>query len=167
MCSRIEQLVQEEGTALPGCGRDYRGPGFLWTGASPISLMRRESRISWMIRRAFWKIPLVELIRAALETVKDFSYESVFRYLKTGLVYVSREGRGGGAGGRGYAGSRRYAARSGDAGEEDAGSGVRRFQGTCPEQMTDRLENYVRALGIRGWKRVNPSGSSPAGAVKS
>ena len=41
---------------------------------------------------------------------------------------------------------------SGDAGEADAGSG---FDGSREhvEQMTDRLENYVRALGIRGWKR--------------
>lgn len=56
---------------------------------------------------------MVELIRAALETVrKDFSYESVFRYLKTGLVSENHE-------------------------------------------MTDRLENYVKALGIRGFKRWN------------
>lgn len=54
---------------------------------------------------------MVELIRAALEVVqKDFSYESVFRYLKTGLVTKERE-------------------------------------------KTDRLENYVVALGIRGFHR--------------
>lgn len=36
--------------------------------------------------------PMVEMIRAALELVeKDFSYETVFRYLKTGLVPISRE----------------------------------------------------------------------------
>lgn len=56
---------------------------------------------------------MVELIRAALEVVqKDFSYESVFRYLKTGLVTDRRE-------------------------------------------MVDRLENYVVALGIRGYQRWN------------
>lgn len=55
--------------------------------------------------------PLVELIRAALEVVqRDFSYESVFRYLRTGLV-------------------------------------------TTDWEMTDRMENYVLALGIRGGKR--------------
>lgn len=55
--------------------------------------------------------PMVELIRSALEVVrKDFTYETVFRYLRTGLVTGNRE-------------------------------------------MTDRMENYVLALGIRGHKR--------------
>ncbi|MDO4267362.1 MAG: helicase-exonuclease AddAB subunit AddB [Eubacteriales bacterium] len=55
--------------------------------------------------------PMAELIRAALEVVqRDFSYESVFRFLRCGLVTEERE-------------------------------------------MTDRLENYVIALGIRGGKR--------------
>ena len=41
---------------------------------------------------------------------------------------------------------------AGDAGAADAARG---FDGSREhvEQMTDRLENYVRALGIRGWKR--------------
>lgn len=57
--------------------------------------------------------PMVELIRSALEVVRrDFSYETVFRYLRTGLVSGDRE-------------------------------------------MTDRMENYVLALGIRGYKRWN------------
>lgn len=57
--------------------------------------------------------PMVELIRSALEVIrKDFSYETVFRYLRTGLVTMDRE-------------------------------------------MTDRMENYVLALGIRGYKRWN------------
>lgn len=55
--------------------------------------------------------PLVELIRAALEIMyRDFSYESVFRYLRCGLAADNIE-------------------------------------------MTDRAENYVLALGIRGRKR--------------
>lgn len=57
--------------------------------------------------------PMVELIRGALEVIeKDFAYESVFRYLKTGLV-------------------------------------------TRDHGMICRLENYVIALGIRGFKRWN------------
>ncbi|RGY95646.1 helicase-exonuclease AddAB subunit AddB [Clostridium sp. AM58-1XD] len=56
--------------------------------------------------------PLVELIRSALETVRqDFSYESVFRYLKCGMIMDERS------------------------------------------EERDRLENYVLALGIRGFKR--------------
>lgn len=55
--------------------------------------------------------PMVELIRGALEAVRrDLSYESVFRYLRTGLV-------------------------------------------TADQKMTDRMENYVIAMGIRGAKR--------------
>lgn len=56
---------------------------------------------------------MVEFIRAALEAVrKDFDYESMFRFLKTGLVTADRE-------------------------------------------ELDRMENYVMAIGIRGWKRWN------------
>ncbi len=55
--------------------------------------------------------PFVELLRAALDIVKkDFNYESVFRYLRCGLV------------------------------DEDT-------------EAVDILENYVIALGIRGFKR--------------
>ena len=55
--------------------------------------------------------PLVEYVRAALELlVKNFSYESVFRYLRSGLTDFT--------------------------GDE-----------------IDRMENYVLALGIRGWKQ--------------
>ena len=55
--------------------------------------------------------PMVELIRGALEAVRrDLSYESVFRYLRTGLV-------------------------------------------TADQKMTDRMENYVIAMGIRGARR--------------
>lgn len=57
--------------------------------------------------------PVVELIRAALSVVQeDFSYESVFQYIKTGLV-------------------------------------------TDKKEELDCLENYVIALGIRGFKRWN------------
>lgn len=64
-------------------------------------------------KKSILKNPMVELIRAALEVVrKDFSYETVFRYLRTGLV-------------------------------------------TGPEELEllDRMENYVIAMGIRGFKK--------------
>ena len=55
--------------------------------------------------------PLVEYVRSALDLlVKNFSYESVFRYLRSGLADFT--------------------------GDE-----------------IDRMENYVLALGIRGWKQ--------------
>ncbi len=66
-------------------------------------------------KKSILKNPMVELIRAAMEVIiKDFSYESVFRYLRTGLI----------------------------TGEED-------------REKLDRLENYVIAMGIRGFKRWN------------
>lgn len=64
-------------------------------------------------KKSILKNPMVELIRAAIEIIqKDFSYESAFRYLRTGLI-------------------------------------------TKPEDMEklDRLENYVIAMGIRGYKK--------------
>lgn len=64
-------------------------------------------------KKSILKNPMVELIRAALQILeKDFSYESVFRYLKTALVTEEEE-----------------------------------------KEKTDRLENYVIAMGIRGYKR--------------
>lgn len=64
-------------------------------------------------KRSILGNPLVEVMRAALLIVDEsFSYESVFRYLKTGMPGI-------------------------------AGADV------------DILENYVRALGIRGRKRWN------------
>lgn len=58
---------------------------------------------------------MVEFIRGALEIMqRDFDYESMFRFLKTGLVSSEKE-------------------------------------------KIDRLENYVIAMGIRGYKRWNQS----------
>lgn len=57
--------------------------------------------------------PIVEMLRAVLEILeKDFDYESVFRYLRSGLTGIAKED-------------------------------------------VDIIENYVLALGIRGWKRWN------------
>ena len=57
--------------------------------------------------------PIVEMLRAALEILeKDFDYESMFRYLRSGLTKIAKED-------------------------------------------VDMVENYVLALGIRGWKRWN------------
>ena len=122
VCSRIQQMVQEEGLR-------YRDAavitGDLTAYGRELAHQFDEAGIPYFldVKKSILENPMVELMRAALEVVKDFSYESVFRYLKTGLVY-DRENDGLSDGSRGYG-----------------------------EQMTDRLENYVRALGIRGWKR--------------
>ena len=45
-------------------------------------------------KKSILKNPMVELVRAALETIqKDFSYETMFRYLRTGLVVKPEEER--------------------------------------------------------------------------
>ncbi|MFT4006435.1 MAG: helicase-exonuclease AddAB subunit AddB [Lacrimispora sp.] len=64
-------------------------------------------------KKSILKNPMVELIRGSIEILqKDFSYESVFRYLRTGLITAKED-----------------------------------------EEKTDRLENYVLAMGIRGFKK--------------
>lgn len=126
VCSMIQKMVQEEGMR-------YRDAAVV-TGDLPAygrELTRRlsEAGIPCFLddKKSILENPMVELIRSALETVKDFSYESVFRYLKTGLIYNRESGSGDQMG---FVGSRDQV-----------------------QEMTDRLENYVRALGIRGWKR--------------
>ncbi|SET62460.1 DNA helicase/exodeoxyribonuclease V, subunit B [[Clostridium] aminophilum] len=86
-------------------------------------------------KKSIMENPATELIRAALEVISsDFSYESVFRYLKTGLVLPFPDGRG-------------------DAGE---GSGQSlSSDGYSDEEWIRFLENYVAALGIRGFRRWN------------
>lgn len=78
-------------------------------------------------KKSILENPMVELIRAALELILDFSYDSVFRYLKCGLVYDREPG-------------------------EDSEVSYNRQEA---QVLTARLENYVRALGIRGWKQWN------------
>ncbi|MCI9568993.1 MAG: ATP-dependent helicase [Lachnospiraceae bacterium] len=69
--------------------------------------------------------PLIRLIKSALELLwKGFDYESMFRYLRTGLVTEERE-------------------------------------------QTDRLEQYVRAMGIRGFKRWSGSWDQVCEAYRS
>lgn len=64
-------------------------------------------------KKSILKNPMVELIRAATQMIqKDFSYESVFRYIRTALIVSDEE-----------------------------------------KEKTDRLENYVIAMGIRGFKK--------------
>lgn len=106
----IERLVKAGGCRY----RDIAVvTGALLNYSGEITRLFEENKIPYFIdyKKNIMGNPLVELIRAALEVLqRDFSYESMFRYLKTGLVTEERE-------------------------------------------QLSRLENYVIALGIRGFKR--------------
>ncbi len=157
VCSRIEQLVQEEGLR-------YRDAavitGDLASYGRELSHQFDEAGIPYFLddKKSIMENPLVELIRAALETIRDFSYESVFRYLKTGLVY-DREGNEGvpEAGDMPGPGNMPDSGNAGRSEDTAVFDGSREHTG----QMTDRLENYVRALGIRGWKRWESQWEKP------
>nr|WP_130789472.1 PD-(D/E)XK nuclease family protein [Lachnoclostridium pacaense] len=163
VCSRIEQMVQEEGLR-------YRDAavitGDLASYGRELAHQFDEAGIPYFLddKKSIMENPLVELIRAALETIRDFSYESVFRYLKTGLVYDRAEaGDVPGAGDVSEAGDVLdfgNLTSLGNAGQPEAAAefdGSREHAGL----MTDRLENYVRALGIRGWKRWESQWEKP------
>lgn len=123
----INGLVREKGLRY----RDIAVvTGDMGTFGREIAHQFDEADIPYFLddKKSILENPMVELIRAALETVKDCSYESMFRYLKTGLVYdrTAKEKK------------------DGEDGIDVSREGV--------EYLNDRLENYVRALGIRGWK---------------
>ncbi len=110
--SRIHKLVQDqqiryrEIAVITG---DLPGYGY------EIANRFQAEQIPYFMdnKKSIMENVMVEFIRGALEIMeKDFSYESIFRFLKTGLV-------------------------SGE------------------QEETDRLENYVKALGIRGFKQWN------------
>ncbi len=157
VCSRIEQLVQEEGLR-------YRDAavitGDLASYGRELSHQFDEAGIPYFLddKKSIMENPLVELIRAALETIRDFSYESVFRYLKTGLVY-EREGNEGVP----EAGDMPGPGNMPDSGNAGRSENTAVFDGSREHTglMTDRLENYVRALGIRGWKRWESQWEKP------
>lgn len=89
--------------------------GDLGSYANEITHQFQQNGIPFFLddKKSILKNPMVEVIRAGIDIIlKDFSYESVLRYIRTGLVIR----------------------------EED-------------KEKADRLENYVIALGIRGYKR--------------
>ncbi len=86
VAARIHHLVRKEGVR-------YRQIAVI-TGDLPgykneITNRFRQEQIPFFMddKKSILENPMVEFIRAALEVIRrDFDYESVFRYLKTGLV---------------------------------------------------------------------------------
>lgn len=114
VCTEIQHLVKEKGyryrdiAVVTGALPDYSGE---------LARQFQENGIPCFLdsKKNILSNPVVELLRAALEAItENFSYESMFRYLKTGMVTEEKE-------------------------------------------KLSRLENYVKAMGIRGFKRWSAS----------
>lgn len=124
VCSCINEKVQKEGMRY----RDLAVvTGDLASYGKEIAHRFDEAGIPYFLddKKSILENPFIELIRAALDGVKDASYESIFRYLKTGFVYDETYSR------------------------EEA------------QVLTDRMENYARALGIKGWKNWDMTWEKP------
>ena len=163
--SRIESLVREQGLRY----RDMAVvTGDLAAYGREITRQFDQAGIPFFMddKKSILENPMVELIRAVLEAVRDFSYENVFRYLKTGLVYDRAEGTadeaqpvwenavGVDSGGEAIDWEEASDGELADVLLGGTGGGAdRRYSREEAAVMTDRLENYVRALGINGWKR--------------
>lgn len=163
--SRIESLVREQGLRY----RDMAVvTGDLAAYGREITRQFDQAGIPFFMddKKSILENPMVELIRAVLEAVRDFSYENVFRYLKTGLVYDRAEGTadkaqpvwenavGADSGGEAIDWEEASNGELADVLLGGTGGGAdRRYSREEAAVMTDRLENYVRALGINGWKR--------------
>ena len=86
VCSCINEKVQKEGMRY----RDLAVvTGDLASYGKEIAHRFDEAGIPYFLddKKSILENPFIELIRAALDGVKDASYESIFRYLKTGFVY--------------------------------------------------------------------------------
>ena len=107
---RIRRMVREEGMKY---GEIAVITGNLEAYKSISTQVFEEAQIPFFLdeKHTILMNPFVEYIRSALEmAAKDFSYESVFRYLRCEMSAITRE-------------------------------------------QADMLENYVLALGIRGYKK--------------
>lgn len=144
LCGEIGRLVLEQGIR-------YREiavlTGDLETYSKEIVRQFRENGIPCFIddKKSIIANPLVELIRAALEVLQtNFSYEAVFRFLKTGLALPLP--------GLEEPAAEKAAAEAGPGVSAGTAGGESRQQ-----ELLFRLENYVLALGIRGFGRWNAS----------
>ena len=124
VCSCINEKVQKEGLRY----RDMAVvTGDLASYGKEIAHRFDEAGIPYFLddKKSILENPFIELIRAALDAVKECSYESIFRYLKTGFVYDEQ------------------------------------YSPDEAQVLTDRMENYARALGIRGWKNWDMTWEKP------
>ncbi|MFR1831589.1 MAG: PD-(D/E)XK nuclease family protein [Lachnospiraceae bacterium] len=143
LVSQIQQSVRKEGLRYRDIGvitGDLNGYG------KEISHQFKEAGIPCFIddKRDITENLLVEWIRSLLAVIsEDFSYESVFRYLKCGLSESTLE----------------EPALETSEDEESPFSQTDLWDARVvpwkDSFMVDRLENYVRALGIRGYSRWN------------
>lgn len=117
----IKRLVRQEGYRY---GDIAVVTGNLIEYARIIEIQYEKASIPFFIdqKKGILNNAMVELIRSALAVIRqNFDYESVFRYLRCGIVTKTNE-------------------------EE--------FQWIKDEDV-DNIENYVRALGIKGYKKWN------------
>ena len=128
ICGEINRLVKQDGLRY----RDIAVvTGDLETYGREIVRRFRESGLPFFIdyKKNILGNPLVELIRSALDVFDSgFSYESVFRYLKTGLVLPLSD---------------READKCSVKPDEEQ------------RELLFEAENYVIALGIRSFRRWN------------
>lgn len=166
LSGEIERLVKQEGYRY----RDIAViTGDLETYSREMVRQFAENQIPCFIdfKKNIMGNPMVELIRSALEVLQEsFSYESVFRYLKTGLA-LSED-----AWSSAWEERLRRAALPGSEPDstgaweekplcgpaEEPSSGCVTEDSSPPHTAKELLyltENYVLALGIRGFKRWN------------
>lgn len=140
ICRRIQQEIRR--------GIRYRDiaviTGDLSCYGREIRKQFEEQNIPYFLddKKSILANPFVELIRSALETVRlDFPYESVFRCLKTGLLLDEE-----------------LLSLAREKGQKEPEENKEEMQEVEPDEFVledgiNRMENYVKALGIRGFKR--------------
>lgn len=139
ICRKIQQEIRK--------GMRYRDiaviTGDLSCYGREIRKQFEEQNIPYFLddKKSILSNPFVELIRSALELVRlDFPYESVFRCLKTGLVLDDQL----------LSLAKEKNKKETDEASENMPDEPDEF---VLEDGINRMENYVKALGIRGFKR--------------
>ena len=157
ICRKIQNWIRR--------GLRYRDmaviTGDLSSYGREIQKQFEESQIPFFLddKKSILTNPLVEFIRSSLEAVRlDFPYESIFRCLKTGLLLDNEriamvqelekkemEAAENAAGKEAAENLEKHESKAEESGSSPAEYDI--------EEGLDRLENYVKAMGIRGYKR--------------